>query len=98
MATPGFRCVGAPPSPIGHEGDGLDDDVEHAGCYSAPDLEAIRQHALRRFVTIVPEIDLPGHAQAVIAAYPDLGNGDEPLEVWARWGSVSTYSMSGSVP
>jgi len=73
-------------SPIGHEGDGLDDDVEHAGCYSAPDLEAIRQHALRRFVTIVPEIDLPGHAQAVIAAYPDLGNGDEPLEVWARWG------------
>jgi hexosaminidase len=73
-------------SPIGHERDGLDDGVSHGGCYSAEDLEVIRQHALRRFVTVVPEIDLPGHAQAVIAAYPDLGNGDEPLEVWTRWG------------
>jgi hexosaminidase len=73
-------------SPIGHDRDGLDDDVPHGGCYSAQDLETIRHHARRRFVTIVPEIDLPGHAQAVIAAYPDLGNGDEPLEVWTRWG------------
>jgi hexosaminidase len=73
-------------SPIGHEGDALDDDVSHGGCYSADDLEVIRRHALRRFVTIVPEIDLPGHAQAVLAAYPDLGNGDEPLEGWTRWG------------
>jgi hexosaminidase len=73
-------------SPVGHEVDGLDDDVAHAGCYNARDLEVIREHARRRFVTIVPEIDLPGHAQAVIAAYPDLGNGDEPVEVWTRWG------------
>ena len=73
-------------SPIGHEGGGLDDEEPHGGCYSAEDLEVIRQHARRRFVTIVPEIDLPGHAQAVIAAYPDLGNGDDPVEVWTRWG------------
>jgi len=72
-ATPGFRCVGAPPSPIGHEGDGLDDDVEHAGAIARRTSKRSVQHALRRFVTIVPEIDLPGHAQAVIAAYPDLG-------------------------
>ncbi len=73
-------------SPLGHEVDGLDDGVTHGGCYSADDLEEIRQHALSRFVTIVPEIDLPGHAQAVIAAYPDLGNVDRPVEVWTRWG------------
>lgn len=73
-------------SPIGPEADGLDDGVAHAGCYSASDLEAIRHHAERRFVVVVPEIDLPGHAQAAIAAYPDLGNGDEPIEVWTRWG------------
>jgi hexosaminidase len=73
-------------SPIGHEDLELDDDVAHGGCYSAEDLETIRQHARRRFVTIVPEIDLPGHAQAAIAAYPELGNGAEPLEVWTRWG------------
>jgi hexosaminidase len=73
-------------SPDGHDVNGLDDDVVHAGCYSAEDLRVIFEHARQRFVTIVPEIDLPGHAQAVIAAYPDLGNGDEPLEVWTRWG------------
>jgi len=73
-------------TPIGHEADGLDDGVAHAGCYSASDLEVIRLHAERRFVMIVPELDLPGHAQAAIAAYPDLGNGDEPIEVWTRWG------------
>ena len=36
-------------------------------------------------MTIVPEIDLPGHAQAVLAAYPELGDGDA-VEVWTRWG------------
>ena len=85
---PRLRSVGSTrrSSPVGHERDGLDDGVAHAGCYSTEDLDRIRRHAQRRFVTIVPEIDLPGHAQAVIAAYPDLGNGDEPLEVWTRWG------------
>ncbi len=73
-------------SPFGHEVEGRDDEVPHGGCYSADDLEAIRQHAKRRFVTIVPEIDLPGHAQAAIAAYAELGNGDDPIEVWTRWG------------
>jgi hexosaminidase len=80
-------------SPAGREEDGVDDDTPHGGCYSAEDLEAIRQHARRRFVTIVPEIDLPGHAQAVIAAYPDLGNGDEALEVWTRWG-ISAHVLN----
>jgi hexosaminidase len=80
-------------SPIGHEESGIDDEVPDGGCYSAEDLEVIRQHAQRRFVTIVPEIDLPGHAQAVIAAYPDLGNGDEPPEVWTRWG-ISAHVLN----
>ena len=73
-------------SPIGHERDGLDDDLPHGGYYTAGDLGVIRDHAAARFVQIVPEIDLPGHAQAVLAAYPELGNTDEELEVWTRWG------------
>ncbi len=72
-------------SPLGHESQGLDDGVAHGGYYDALDLAAIRDHAERRFVQIVPEIDLPGHAQAAIAAYPELGNVG-PLEVWTRWG------------
>ena len=73
-------------SPVGHESDGLDDDVPHGGFYSAEDLAVIREHAARRCVQIIPEIDLPGHAQAAIAAYPELGDPDAPVEVWTRWG------------
>jgi hexosaminidase len=80
-------------SPVGHEDDGVDDHVAHGGFYRAPDLEAIRDHAARRMVQVVPEIDLPGHAQAVIAAYPELGNAGEPLEVWTRWG-VSEHVLN----
>ncbi len=73
-------------SPVGHEDRGRDDDVSHGGYYRAQDLETIRVHAARRMVQVIPEVDLPGHAQAAIAAYPELGNGTEPLEVWTRWG------------
>ena len=73
-------------SPVGHGDDARDDDTPHGGFYTARDLEALREYAGRRFVRIVPEIDLPGHAQAVIAASPELGNVDEPVEVWTRWG------------
>jgi len=73
-------------SPVGHEDEGIDDDTPHGGFYRAIDLETIRRHAVTRFVQVVPEIDLPGHAQAAIAAYPELGNASEALEVWTRWG------------
>ena len=72
-------------TPVGRESDGVDDHIPYGGFYSAEDLEAIRAHAARRFVTVVPEIDLPGHAQAVLAAYPEPGEG-EAVEVWTRWG------------
>ncbi len=80
-------------SPVGHEDDGVDDDTPHGGFYSASDLESIRHHAAKRFVQIVPEIDLPGHAQAAIAAYPELGNVTDSLEVWTRWG-ISDHVLS----
>jgi hexosaminidase len=73
-------------SPLGHNNDGLDDGVAHDGFYTHEDLVAIREYARERHITIVPEIDLPGHAQAVLAAYPELGNGTGPYEVWTRWG------------
>ncbi len=82
-------------TPIGHERDQLDDHVAHGGFYDARDIATIRQHAARRFVHIVPEIDLPGHAQAAIAAYPSLGNLDDPLEVWTRWG-ISEHVLNVS--
>jgi hexosaminidase len=73
-------------SPLGHEDDGVDDHVAHGGFYTANDLWTIREHAAKRCVQVIPEIDLPGHAQAVITAYSHLGNVAEPVEVWTRWG------------
>jgi hexosaminidase len=48
-------------------------------------LEEIVRYAAERNIVVVPEVDLPGHAQAAIAAYPHLGSG-EPTEVRTRWG------------
>lgn len=87
-AWPRLTRVGAyrSSSRIGHECDGVDDHLPHGGFYRAEDLVRIREHAARRHVVVVPEIDLPGHAQAALAAYPELGNTGEQLEVWTRWG------------
>ena len=81
-------------SPVGHARDGEFDSVPHGGHYSLGDLREIVAYAARRHVTVVPEIDLPGHMQAAIAAYPELGNTDvapsrrrkKPVRVRTRWG------------
>ena len=44
------------------------------------------RYAADRFITVVPEIEMPGHARAAIAAYPELGNTGKPVEVGTRWG------------
>lgn len=78
-------------SSLGHRRDGRFDGVPHGGHYSVEDLRELVAYAARRHITVVPEIDLPGHMQAAIAAYPELGNGDVPgatdgAEVRTSWG------------
>ncbi len=80
-------------SPIGHESENRRDDVPHGGYYSVDDVAEILEHARRRHVEIIPEIDLPGHAQAVLAAYPQFGNTDDQLQVWTNWG-ISEYVLN----
>lgn len=62
------------------------DKRPHGGFYTQDDIREIVAYAQARFVTIVPEIEMPGHAQAAIAAYPELGNTGAQLEVLRRWG------------
>ena len=65
------------------------DGKPHGGFYTQDDIREIVAYAAERHVTVVPEIEMPGHAQAAIAAYPELGNTDvlrEPLEVSPDWG------------
>ncbi len=70
----------------------------HGGFYTQRDIAEIVAYATTRGIVVVPEIDLPGHSQAAIAAYPDLGvpdaDGQSPLvEVYPRWG-VSPYPLN----
>jgi hexosaminidase len=62
------------------------DGTPHGGFYSQDDIREIVAYAARRFVTVVPEVELPGHSQAAIAAYPELGNTTERLSVETTWG------------
>ncbi|MFI6509513.1 beta-N-acetylhexosaminidase [Streptosporangium sp. NPDC050855] len=61
--------------------------ARRGGFYTREDIREIVAYAAERFVTVVPEIEMPGHAQAAIAAYPRLGNDpDRRVEVWTEWG------------
>jgi hexosaminidase len=61
------------------------DGRPHGGFYSQDDIREIVAYAAARFITVVPEIDSPGHVQAAIAAYPELGITGESLDVHTRW-------------
>ncbi len=62
------------------------DGVPHGGYYTQDEIREVVAYAARRHVNIVPEIEFPGHAQAAIAAYPELGNTGRRLKVKEEWG------------
>jgi hexosaminidase len=66
-----------------------DDGQRYGGFYTQEQIKDIVAYAAARHITIVPEIEMPGHAAAAIAAYPELGNSDIPNyapQVMTRWG------------
>jgi len=65
------------------------DGKRHGGFYTQEDAKEIVAYAKARFIDVVPEIEMPGHAVAAISAYPELGVTGEPLEVATRWGIFS---------
>ncbi|MFG2941667.1 beta-N-acetylhexosaminidase [Streptomyces sp. NPDC048282] len=75
---------------FGHRASPLWEEKPHGGHYSRDDIREIVAYAAERHITVVPEIDVPGHSQAAIAAYPELGNTDvidtASLTVWDTWG------------
>ncbi|MDQ3519370.1 MAG: beta-N-acetylhexosaminidase, partial [Gemmatimonadota bacterium] len=61
------------------------DGERHGGFYTQDDVREIVAYAKARHITVVPEIEMPGHARAAIAAYPHLGVVDDTLEVLTVW-------------
>ncbi|GAA2616345.1 beta-N-acetylhexosaminidase [Streptomyces axinellae] len=86
-----------PRTRVGHRASPLWDERPHGGHYTQEDLREIVAYAAERHITVVPEIELPGHSQAAIAAYPELGNTDAVdtarLGVWTDWG-VSPHLLA----
>ena len=62
------------------------DSLPHGGFYTQDDVREVVAYAAARHVTVVPEIEMPGHAVAAIAAYPELGVAPQPSAVATRWG------------
>lgn len=62
------------------------DGKRYGGFYTQDEIREVIAYANERYVTIIPEIELPGHAQAALAAYPELGCTAGPFEVATRWG------------
>ena len=75
---------------IGHmSGDKKDlkyDGQRYGGFYTQDDIKELVSYAQERHITIIPEIDLPGHSLAALAAYPEFGNFNEQYEVGTYWG------------
>ncbi|KPK87342.1 MAG: hypothetical protein AMS27_02575 [Bacteroides sp. SM23_62_1] len=66
------------------------DGIRHGGFYTQDEIRDVIQYAANRYITVIPEIEMPGHAQAAIAAYPELGCTGEKVSVRTTWG-ISPY-------
>lgn len=62
------------------------DGIPYGGFYTQDELKEIVAYASERFITVVPEVDLPGHMLAALTTYPELGCTGGPYEVWTKWG------------
>lgn len=63
------------------------DGQEYAGFYTQDEIREVVRYAQSKYVTVVPEIEMPGHALAALAAYPELGaNPDRLYQVSGTWG------------
>ncbi len=71
------------------------DGTRHGGFYTQEEVKEVVAYAAQRYVTIVPEIEMPGHALAALAAYPHLGCTRGPYEVATTWGVFEDVFCAG---
>ena len=73
-------------------------DGQHYGpfFYTQDECREIVKYAAERHITVIPEIDLPGHMQAALAAYPEYGCTGGPYEVWKMWGVSDNVLCAGN--
>ena len=72
------------------------DDTPETGYYTQEEMRDIVAYAAERYITIVPEIDLPGHMIAALSVYPELGCTSGPYKVWGVWGVADDVLCAGN--
>lgn len=73
-------------SQVGPYSDMKFDSKPYGGFYTQEQIKDVVAYAKKLHIDVVPEIEMPGHAQAALAAYPELGCTPGPFEVWKQWG------------
>ncbi len=83
---------------VGHYSDSPQkfDGTEYGGFYTQEEVKEVVEYARKRFVTVLPEIEMPGHAMAVLAAYPKLGCTGKPVDVAGTWGVFDDVFCAGN--
>lgn len=81
---------------VGRIGSGQFDGTPHGGFYTQEEAKEIVAYAQEHFITVLPEIDLPGHMLAALAAYPSLGCTGGPYEVAQDWGVFDDVLCMGN--
>ena len=73
----------------------LDDSLRYGGFYTQEQVKEIVKYAADRYITVIPEIDMPGHMLGALAAYPELGCTGGPYEVFHEWGVFPDILCAG---
>jgi hexosaminidase len=81
---------------IGHFPGTGNDGKRYGGYYTQKEIKEVVQYAAKRYITIVPEIEMPGHASAALAAYPALGCSGGPYKVQQTWGVFNDVYCAGN--
>lgn len=72
------------------------DGKSYGGYYTQEEIKEIIEYARQRHITIIPEIELPGHSLAALAAYPELGCSTGPYKTGTRWGIIDDVYCPGN--
>ncbi|MEO6583237.1 MAG: beta-N-acetylhexosaminidase, partial [Ferruginibacter sp.] len=72
------------------------DSTRYCGFYTQQEIKDIVQYAKERYITVIPEIDIPGHSLSALAAYPFLGCTKGPYKVFETWGVQNDVMCAGN--
>lgn len=72
------------------------DGIPYGGYYTREEAVEIVRYAAERYITVIPEIDMPGHMMGALNVYPELGCTGGPYEVWTQWGVSNEVLCAGN--